>query len=291
MFEAARQLYNNTLRTKDRLLTDAGVIALIWFFNSIRDFTWTSLTAQQTDFDFHRDLKSYDANEVWTQSAYATVAMVAGIVPLLIINNIQCGKPAFVKNKHLLAQSLIFITAASLAIPAWDWGAHVGTEFFEQWLNQDSASYLAFLFTGGFEGPIQILAAMLGTLFFSKYLPSAEIGPIASNKHDALRELLVGLLPGLIPGGAWQLVYVRSALKKFSPTAISTFVMLAVGAANVVHGFFLAPLFNALYSKLRCLSVASRGKADGPGLFAAETPGATTPLTALINPTPASPTA
>lgn len=212
------------------------LIALQCWINLVRDYVWP--------------WRSYEGGNMGDQQIYSSLAMLGACAVVAI------GCKLFQAKKGIpwVAMTAFFAGAAAAIVP-WDFGADEGDLLGLRGLHMKAgnAGYFSSVLTGGFEGPTQYITINLVAWLLKSCIKSTHAYQrhrrlhVSSNPYT-LKEAGLSLLPGLIPGGVWQLVYNAGVLNNWDkasllgPHLIYLAVALAVCLCNALYGKFLACL-------------------------------------------------
>jgi len=242
--------------------------------NIVRDYVWT--WASYKDYNDRLALTNntgFGPNGQWFgQQVYSTAAMAA--TSLLLIAGAygwnKCGEenqttisdtnavlatpinitdselPLVNSNRNLMQLDMrdyslwvgAFLAGATFAVYTWNRGQTQGINLFTNaGLSPADAGYLASLLTGGYEGPTQFIFINLVRLLSAEVRKETEENPKKYLQLKA-KEGALSIVPGLIPGGLWQVVYNAGSINNWGAQPTSAAVAAVVAAANAAVAKF-----------------------------------------------------
>lgn len=199
-------------------------LALSLYFDLFKNILWT-YTAEDEQSEGQQILAPF-------------LGMLAGLLLLILAQSLaKCiwGSQKSVKEIALTSvqRACVPIVIATVTIPVWNNVVDLATEqCLKRGLTASKAGYIAGLFPGWIEGPLQQMIITAGNLG-----KNTEREALRQNSRKYLlnfgKDMLLSVVPGFIPGNVWQLVYHACKTNKVSPFLAIISVSCSVGSSNL----------------------------------------------------------
>lgn len=211
-------------RVLDKQESKLSNFAIMLYFGFCRDSVWT-----------------YAAEDECNEQQQVVLPLLGMLTGLLLLIFAQAllkylaGSKKSVKETVVATakQSVLPIAAGVAAIPGWNVVVEQVTHLYvSKGMSAAKAGYIAGLFPGFVEGPLQQVIITLGNFAYS-----AEREQYYKNSRGYLlnagRDILLSVVPGFIPGNIWQLVYNACKTNKISTIPAIISVSFSVGMSSL----------------------------------------------------------
>lgn len=204
----------------------------------------------------------------WYSQLYAQMGIpIAGMILTSVIAHIIC-KCLDIKADP--KDTLTSLTGASFAIPGWNFGQAWFLNFGKKLgLDPSNAGYFASLGTGGMGGPIQQFADSVSKLlrndtrYFTGEGENGNVRFTAEGVKNLFLDLVTGVIPGMLAGGVWQLVFqlfidLGAVPLLYGPQTFwlilagSLAIGAGVGLSNSLHAGILKDAMQVLLQTIFC---------------------------------------